>query len=1821
MTTYPERDNLKILDFAADPEGGSLHISKVNGDPALVGRPLPLAVGGTITVSADGTAVFDDHGLPVLPEGEARYDGIIVTISDGVNEVETPVSLEIFGNDVQNARAVVFGAQTRAGAGGIAVTGSRIVTGNARGDFEIINGHLVVSQHGQGRLAERYIFTFDTGAPILVRIAEKRLDVRTGDELIAAARAAQALNAASRYELVLRAGAEIGTAGATLELADLRMNAALLDANDGVPNGSYDPKLRAEFTGGQLLIRPETERGATRIAGALRLRNCHGIRLERLNFTGAAAAGAPLSYRHDASDYFDGPAATLVQLDLDAGGGDVIVAECRFAAPQDRVAGHWPGGLRATAQGKVIVEECDFARLREGARSNGVNRIALLRNRFEDMLGAAAHLGGTGSRATDLRVEYANNIVLSGAAEASFAGAEMAGLAVGFGDGSTRVDLYAAGNYIAAPQAALTAGSSGARRVSAGIVSDYGNSSQSLTGEIAHNFILVSGLRGIAIDNGDFLTVANNTVVADRISTPFSGHIPALSFSGDTQNGVVRSNVSGGITLAPGAGVTLLGNYTTLDASLENGADSFPSIFTGSFTYEAGRGATYSLPTGSNDEIRTGIDALFDTRGEGLGGGLGYRKIGRPLIEGFPEVGQTLTVKGALPTDFYVWRRNGININGATGASYTLVGADNGQKISVIKAENSQISASADVHVAPMFKIIGNQMLDPSGAPFRPQGFNLYAGNYAFADWGVTNLLSGDDFTATGHGALNAWQTNMLRLNVDHLEQFSFILQGESQERVSSGYTDLFALIDAATRKGIVCLVVLMGWNSHTYSHADGAVVDNGYPHTPNAETEAHALAFIRRMAVRYKDNPYVWLQPYNERGNESGVPSAWKDFSQRAIDEVRETGNRNPVLLCAPNFGQDRTSATWQGTSAFLTLGPQLTGGNIGFDLHLYSRWWFDGIQDQVDYFTAIHNAGLWVVCGEIGGVNGGESSAQADYFATQYFFKSGVSDVGFLIWHGGLSTFNVVTTPAGDLTELNDFTNPTNLTPFGNLVWEAVGNGDTGVYPPGLVLAGIRALTDGSHEVTLVTDQGGGEVRAILQTQTKKPTAGQIALGYSAFGGGYPAVWSEQKPVPSAPGTVTFTIPAGISGAKFCAYQVQDNSKSFDQNTSDVVFVDLAAMGLSYAATSASNAQISLDIHAMEAGTVSYIALPAQAVRPTVAEVITPRADATASGNVAFAAAGTNSQTLTGVDISAATDQVIYMVLQTATGPGPLIYNAPFTVMAPGGEATLTLTDFAFDKMVFDCRAKFGEAANPVAIPLSGTADAGAQIEARLIGESSYTLIATADASGNWTGSLSRVKDDQWHRVEVKIVGNQYKRAETANRFAIGHVAYLMGQSELEYGFNLTYNSYPAPPALSDPDNLTFISYDKTVTNPVPYAYGPDDVEASKFLRFFSNVLAEKAPGEKFMLSVNVEAGTGLITNAMADANTGRSWNRFYMMRDYLDGLGTKASLCLYMWWAADGSYLGANAQGVNTLLNTAAPVWFGQTRQGATFVKGTEVPNTGQNADHFMFDFDAAASDRGRGTFARDEIRFAFFFLSFISPSAMTNSTIKTDGTPEYFLLAQQRTRERWASAFLTDSRGAAIGELGLPANHVQSGFENSGAWIDLSHPNRFNRTGQALMMEMVAVQWLKALGQLTLNPEITGAVWDATGVTLDVQVGAGNRLTTYRAEEGLGLVDPEPHRGPVAGFQYEAGSGTGFVPITSVAITDNGFATGVAKVRVTHPTGLGHKLEYMTGGASGQLLPDDMQDAYHKNILAVKAPGLTPLVPVRPVPEGTAFMQSS
>lgn len=331
-----------------------------------------------------------------------------------------------------------------------------------------------------------------------------------------------------------------------------------------------------------------------------------------------------------------------------------------------------------------------------------------------------------------------------------------------------------------------------------------------------------------------------------------------------------------------------------------------------------------------------------------------------------------------------------------------------------------QAATTITCPVNGQFNVMGPVICDPEGKPFLPRGLNFFAGK-TFSGF-VTPLLSDDSMAKV----IDGWKLNTLRIVTcpdgvcaSHEYYGGQTVQGDDLDAVIAKYTQ---------RK----VVVILDYHSPLLGSSTG----------PTQAQRQFSVTWFREQANKYKNNPYVWFEPFNEPIEEGpGISSDWLAFTRPVVEAVRATGSKNIMVLNTNHYGQDRWSVGGginPAESAILTYGPQLRDqfGNIVFDIHLYSRWSGSSAADIAGYFQQVHNANLAILIGETwGDANGFLEFMRLDQIATDRLYEAKPKGVGILPWS---AAGNFPATTSGFALDINSLTNPTNLTHNGRLHWE---------------------------------------------------------------------------------------------------------------------------------------------------------------------------------------------------------------------------------------------------------------------------------------------------------------------------------------------------------------------------------------------------------------------------------------------------------------------------------------------------------------------------------------------------------------------------------------------------------------------------------------------------------------------------------------------------------------------------------------------------------------------------------------------------------------
>ena len=144
---------------------------------------------------------------------------------------------------------------------------------------------------------------------------------------------------------------------------------------------------------------------------------------------------------------------------------------------------------------------------------------------------------------------------------------------------------------------------------------------------------------------------------------------------------------------------------------------------------------------------------------------------------------------------------------------------------------------------------------------------------------------------------------------------------------------------------------------------------------------------------------------------------------------------------------------------------------------------------------------------------------------------------------------------------------------------------------------------------------------------------------------------------------------------------------------------------------------------------------------------------------------------------------------------------FQAADGVAAPEPVTEITIDDFTRDRVLFDSGQAVGR--NAASIPVSGTATAGERVELRVVtetGEADSWQEFSTSIGGGWSGEISLPRSSHWMRVEVRNQSEPTTRAVTSNRFGVGHVVALWGQSEIVRLRSTVFDTLAPEPLLDD-------------------------------------------------------------------------------------------------------------------------------------------------------------------------------------------------------------------------------------------------------------------------------------------------------------------------------------------------------------------------------------------------------------------------------------
>jgi hypothetical protein len=537
-------------------------------------------------------------------------------------------------------------------------------------------------------------------------------------------------------------------------------------------------------------------------------------------------------------------------------------------------------------------------------------------------------------------------------------------------------------------------------------------------------------------------------------------------------------------------------------------------------------------------------------------------------------------------------------------------------------------------------------------------------------------------------------------------------------------------------------------------------------------------------------------------------------------------------------------------------------------------------------------------------------------------------------------------------------------------------------------------------------------------------------------------------------------------------------------------------------------------------------------------------------------------------------------------------LTQSNPKASTPPPPSGTVSLAAFSRDKTLFDSGAGFGRAVAQV--PLSGAGTAGEVVQARAVSlddggatTTAWADVATIDGAGSWAGNLTAPRSGSWFRPQVRLKASPGVAAQGANRFGVGHVIAIWGQSEPDRIISAFYDNTAAPPIADDEAVQIILG---AATTPARHFVTTAQPFTATAAAMASSLIATR-PGEKFAVIFHTVPGTD-VRSLVNDSDTSRLWSKDKALHDFATADGQKVGFAAMSWFAAPGS-LGGNYG------SALYPLFSGLRLDGSPVTFPATIPtgvSSTYTADHWFGELYDYANTKW----------VAYGPHRFDIDADMLDATHLLGGATQFTLNNKQDARVSWRS-MLTVPTASMFLPLGLePTNYVNGVDDGLGSWTDTPHPASNTVDGAQAYARLTGLAVLEAAGLTSWSaPEFDNCLWDPSGAYVEVWSSAGPITTTRLARSEAALPPTFPHWTQVHGFQING------VPAQNATIV-------AGRVRIT-PNGGGtfifsDVINFGEGGATGQIkFPQDLQNATWKNlpIVDVGAAGVDGIA-LRPIP---------
>jgi mannan endo-1,4-beta-mannosidase len=243
-------------------------------------------------------------------------------------------------------------------------------------------------------------------------------------------------------------------------------------------------------------------------------------------------------------------------------------------------------------------------------------------------------------------------------------------------------------------------------------------------------------------------------------------------------------------------------------------------------------------------------------------------------------------------------------------------------------------------------------------------GYQITNSNITFNSKTI-QLIGANTFHVFGAGSadMNSWNLDIAREFIGNVKETP--LTGNPIQDNNGKYIySLQNIVDENRKQNKISWICAFGWDGNSSTLFTGKSPGNTLWWN-DYKTK------LRSWAIQFKDQNDVWIEVWNEPyryDRADGYTDAiWLQYMNELTAIIRDTGNKNIVVIPCAEQGQDESVLINKG-SAFLNGKT-----NILFDIHAYEKWLLD-TPTNINYrLNALKQSNLPIIFGEIAPMNAG--------------------------------------------------------------------------------------------------------------------------------------------------------------------------------------------------------------------------------------------------------------------------------------------------------------------------------------------------------------------------------------------------------------------------------------------------------------------------------------------------------------------------------------------------------------------------------------------------------------------------------------------------------------------------------------------------------------------------------------------------------------------------------------------------------------------------------------------------------------------------------